>query len=149
MLDTFTLLVYLFGNDPGRSSHLQLQIKNRENQKVTCVTNARSPALQWQGVPPDANSLALMIKDQNHYEWVVYNLPPDLKKLPYGANTEINAHNIGMNSWGQRNYHATCSPVTVELYALDKRFSAREIVTGETLEKKIQGHILDKKIIRE
>ncbi len=54
-----------------------------------------------------------------------------------------------MNSWGQKNYHAPCFahnayPVVIELYALDKRMEAHQIMTGEAVENKIKGHVLAK-----
>ncbi|MCX7126045.1 MAG: YbhB/YbcL family Raf kinase inhibitor-like protein [Gammaproteobacteria bacterium] len=161
MFDTLTVIAYLLGNDSGLSDHLRLKaLFSERKDSVVCVQHALSPQIKWQGVPPEANSLAIIIKDakpihntkKNHYYWVVYNLPVEVKNLPVGGNDEMNKHNEGVNSWGQRNYHTLCwekglHPVVVELYALDKRFSTHEKITGEVLEQKMKGHILAKQSI--
>lgn len=163
MFDTLTVIAYLIGNNPGYSDrlHMQAPFLEKEN-KILCVQNTKSPQIQWQGVPPEASSLALIIRDaktfnttskQNYY-WVVYNLPVQINQLSYGDNTKMMIHDQGVNSWGQENYHTICLdnteyPVVVELYALDKRFSARKPMTGDLLEKKIKGHVLAKTIVQE
>lgn len=50
-----------------------------------------SPSLQWEGVPEDAQSLALTVHDPDaptgsgFWHWVVVNLPPDTRSLPRNA----------------------------------------------------------------
>jgi Raf kinase inhibitor-like YbhB/YbcL family protein len=50
-----------------------------------------SPSLQWEGVPADAQSLALTIYDPDaptgsgFWHWVVANIAPELTSLPRGA----------------------------------------------------------------
>lgn len=149
MFDTLTVVAYLLGNEPGHSSKLHLRAQFLEQPHALCVQSIQSPRIQWSGVPPEAGSLALIIKDAKSYYWVVYNLPVQTKELPFGANHEILSHDEGVNSFGKDNYHTWCSrttvhPVKVELYALDKRFDARKPMTGETLEQKIKGHVLAK-----
>lgn len=151
MFDTLTLVAYLLGNEPGHSSKLHLRAQFLEQPHAVCVQSTQSPQMQWSGVPPEAGSLALIIKDTNNYYWVVYNLPVQTKGLPFGGNRQIMAHDEGINSWGQNNYHACCArnnvhPVTIELYALDKRFTAQKPMTGEELEQKIKGHVLAKAV---
>jgi Raf kinase inhibitor-like YbhB/YbcL family protein len=153
MFDTLTVIAYLLGNEPVHPRHLQLQAQFLEKEKTTCVQTALSPQLKWKSIPPEATSLALIIKDKKEYYWVVYNLPAQINGLPYGANVQMTPHDEGLNSWGQKKYHALCpknviAPVTVELYALDKRFDAVKPMTGELLERKIQGHVLAKAILR-
>ncbi|EKD77696.1 MAG: hypothetical protein ACD_42C00223G0001 [uncultured bacterium] len=162
MFDTLTVIAYLLGNKPGHSTQLHLQAQFLEKQNLVCVVqNAQSPQLRWKGVPPEASSLALIIKDAKtlkntekpHYYWVVYNLPVAVTALPFGGNNQMTSHDEGINSWGQKNYHSLClgnttHPVMIELVALDKRFSAREPMTGEILEQKIKGHVLAKAIVQ-
>lgn len=159
MFDTLTIVAYLLGNEPGHSTQLHLQTRFLEKQNPVCqVQNAQSPQLRWSGVPPGASSLALIIKDAKssekpHYYWVVYNLPVEVSALPFGSSHQMTPRDEGINSWGQKNYHSVClknmaHPVTIELVALDKRFSAREPMTGEIVEQKIKGHVLAKAIVR-
>ncbi len=154
MFDTLAVITYLLGRDPKDIDRLHLKASFPDKPPVTCVQNAPSPQIKWQKVSPDASSLALIVKDSSHYEWVVYNLPIDARGLPFDANAEINPNDVGINSWGQKNYHSPCVgntkyPVTVELFVLDKRFSARNKMTGEMLEKKIKDHVMEKAIVRE
>ena len=50
-----------------------------------------SPALQWDGVPPDAKSLALTVYDPDaptgsgFWHWIVVNIPVDTRSLPQNA----------------------------------------------------------------
>lgn len=145
MFDTLAVMAYLLGNDAGHLDRLHLQIPAKQSQ--ACLSLAKSPALQWQGVPPEASSLALLIKDNKKYAWVVYNLPVDITGLPTGANTKITAYDEGMNSWGQKNYHSICTESTknmveIKLIALDTRFNTSHSMTGEQLEEKIKNHAL-------
>ncbi|MCX7121908.1 MAG: YbhB/YbcL family Raf kinase inhibitor-like protein [Gammaproteobacteria bacterium] len=162
MFDTITVIAYLLGNESGLSDHLRLKAHFLEKQShIAQVQNAPSPHLKWHGVPPEASSLALIVKDakntsdtsKRNYYWVVYNLPIEARELPYGSAGQINKQDEGVNSWGQKNYHTMQignkkHPVIVELYALDKRFSAREKMTGEVLEEKIKHHVLAKTTVR-
>ncbi|OGT42589.1 MAG: hypothetical protein A3F13_09250 [Gammaproteobacteria bacterium RIFCSPHIGHO2_12_FULL_40_19] len=149
MFDTLTVVAYLISHHSGYADRLRFMkpFSNTENQ--LCIHNTQSPALKWRGVPPEASSLALIVKDKMHYEWIVYNLPVSARGLPFGANHQMTPHDQGVNSWGEKNYHAPCFEnktylVSVTLYALDKRFSARENMTGNVLEKKMKGHVLTK-----
>jgi Raf kinase inhibitor-like YbhB/YbcL family protein len=63
--------------------------------KYTCEGEDVSPPLAWEGVPSGAESLVLIIDDPDAPDpkapkmvwvhWVVYNLPPDIKRLPEDA----------------------------------------------------------------
>ena len=156
MVNTMTVLAYLLTHDPGYASHLKLQVRAPMN----CTQQIESPLLRWGDVPPEAASLAIIIKDapseknkrtaeKPHYYWVVYNLPVETTLLPYGSNLTINRHDVGINSWGNHSYHTQClngqsHPVEIELFAVKKRFSAQQPMTGERLEQKIKGNALAK-----
>ncbi|OGT46049.1 MAG: hypothetical protein A3E82_07990 [Gammaproteobacteria bacterium RIFCSPHIGHO2_12_FULL_38_11] len=162
MFDTIAVVAYLIGDGSGVSNCLRLKALFAEKKRtVVQMQNVPSPYIKWHGVPPGANSLALIIKDakissansKRNYYWVIYNLPPSVKELPYNSANKINKHNEAVNSWGQKNYHSiryanTTHTVFVELYALDKRFSAREKITGKVLEQKIKNHVLTKAVIQ-
>lgn len=154
MFDTLAVIAYLLSSDSGHSSHLHLQAKFLEKEKSVCAQTVESPQLRWKGVPPEASSLALIVKDKKDYHWVVYNLPVQVNSLPFGSNDQIRSQDEGKNSWGQKNYHELCvgdaaHPVTIELFALDKSFNARHAMTGTELEQKIKGHVLAKTVLRQ
>ncbi len=50
-----------------------------------------SPALYWDGVPPEARSLALTVYDPDaptgsgFWHWIVVNIPVDMRSLPQNA----------------------------------------------------------------
>ena len=151
MIDTITIVSYLLGHHFGHNSKLNLAVRfsEKENQTI-CSTNITSPSLRWRDVPPEATSLAIIIKDANppksgektHYYWIVYNLPIDATYLPFGASNYIVQYDQGVNSWGEQHYHSRCfdhqtHPVTVELFALNTRISFNQPITGEILEKQI------------
>lgn len=153
MFDTLAVLAYLLGHDSNHIDQLRLKVLQPSNPP-SISKQVQSPQLQWQNVPPEAESLALIVKDNTRYAWVVYNLPPDLKGLPFDANAQINLNDEGINSWGQKNYHALCwgnkaHPVIIELFALDKRLSANKPITGDALEKEIKNHTLAKTVVQE
>lgn len=154
MFDTLAVIAYILSSDTGHFSHIRLSAKFKESEKPVCSLLSDSPQLSWTGVPPDATSLAVIIKDKQHYYWVAYNLPSQITQLPFASDTTMRARDEGINSWKQNRYHTICSnvktmqPVTVEIYALDKNFNATRPMTGEILEQKIKGHVLAKGILR-
>ncbi len=151
MIDMITIVSYLLGHHFGHNSKLNLAARfaEKENQTI-CADAVVSPSLRWRDVPPEASSLAMVIKDANpskngektHYYWVIYNLPIDTTYLSFGASKYIVRYDEGVNSWGERNYHSRCfdhqtHPVTVELFALTTRIASDQPITGEMLEKNI------------
>jgi hypothetical protein len=160
MIDTITIVSYLLGHHFGHNSKLNLAARffEKENQTL-CEPSTISPNLRWRDVPPEASSLAIIIKDahppkkdeKTHYYWVVYNLPIHAMYLPFGASNFMRRYDEGLNSWGEQNYHSRCfdqqkHPVTIELVALDTKISPDQPMTGEILEKKIisSSHVLAK-----
>ena len=145
MLDTLTVMAYLLGSDPEKGKALHMTVSFPEKAAVV------SPMIRWKNVPPEAESLAIVIHDQQkHYYWVAYNLPTDAIGLPLGASQNMQAFHEGLNSYGERSYHSPWAlgqrpqGLSVELYALDKRFSTHQALSGDQLYAKIKGHTLVK-----
>ncbi|MDP1573546.1 MAG: hypothetical protein Q8L78_01230 [Coxiellaceae bacterium] len=143
MLDTLAVMAYLLGSGPEKSKALHMAVSFPEKAAVV------SPVIRWKNVPPEAESLAVVIQDnQKNYYWVAYNLPADAKGLPLGANQNMLPFDEGVNSFGEHNYHSPWSlgampqGLRVELYALDKRFSIHKPLSGNDLYAKIKGHTL-------
>lgn len=154
MFDTLAVIAYILSSEPEHFSHIRMSAKFKESEKPVCSLLSDSPELSWTGIPPDATSLAVVVKDQHHYYWVAYNLPSQITHLPFASDATMRAQDEGMNSWNQNRYHTICSggktiqPVTVDIYALDKDFNATQPMTGEMLEQKIKGHVLAKGVLR-
>lgn len=123
--------------------------------RYTCDGADQSPPLHWTDVPPEAQSLTLIVDDPDapggtFVHWVVYDLPPDgdglAEALPAGE--AIPGGGVqGINDFRAIAYGGPCPPsgthrYMFKLYALDTRLplppgaSKAEIVTA------MDGHVL-------
>ena len=124
----------------------------------TCQGENISPALEWSGIPEDAQSLALIMDDPDapgsvFTHWVLFNIPPDkhglteetppLFKFPDGSRH-------GVNDFGKIGYSGPCPPpgyphnYRFTLYALDIHL---DLATGASKNQVLDaasGHILGK-----
>lgn len=144
MLNTVTVLTYLITHALDHSDRLALSV----------VPSKHAIQLRWHDVPPQAHSLAVVVKDisrsKHPYRSVLYNLPIESKGIAFRHHTRINGNYWGVNSWGEKAYHHLMrdkKKVMVSLYVLDKRFSARYKMTGQKLEQHAIGHVIAKKTV--
>lgn len=113
-----------------------------------------NPSLQWQGVPLQAKSLALIVSDPDAPEpkpwihWAVFNISPTTQELKEGAaphGAKLGMNNVQREYYGPRppkghgihHYHFT-------LYALDSMLDLPDGVPYATLYQGMQKHILEK-----
>jgi Raf kinase inhibitor-like YbhB/YbcL family protein len=126
----------------------------------TCDGTGTSPPLEWSGVPKTARSLALIVEDPDapggtFTHWVLFDLPPDLKRLSEGIPTEGEVKltpggataRQGKNDFGKLGYGGPCPPrgthrYTFLLYALDAEPDLKPGATREELLRVLKGHIL-------
>ncbi|NTV52747.1 MAG: YbhB/YbcL family Raf kinase inhibitor-like protein [Candidatus Firestonebacteria bacterium] len=117
--------------------------------RLTCDGQNLSPALQWSGVPPAAESLALVCEDPDapagmFVHWIVVNLPPASVGIP--ASGPLPAGAVGVaNDFGTTAYGGPCPPRGVHryffrLYALD--VPSLPTVTRRTLAAELKKHAL-------
>lgn len=130
-------------------------------RKYTCEGDDVSPPLAWSGVPTGARSLVLILDDPDAPDpaapemtwvhWVLYNIPVGAtglkeaipaKELPQGTLE-------GINDWKRTGYGGPCPPIGRhryfhKLYALDTVLPGLGKPTKATLEKAMQGHVLEK-----
>jgi len=125
-------------------------------RKFTCDGEDISPPLEWEGVPNDAESLALILDDPDAprgtwVHWVVYNLEPGLTGLPEGAVARADGRPMGVqgrNDFRRNNYGGPCPPsgpahrYFFKLYALDTVLDLEAGATKAELEAAMQGHTL-------
>jgi len=119
--------------------------------------NVESPPLGWKGVPSDAKTLVLILKDPDapngtFIHWVVYNLRASLSGLDANGPTADKPTTGGMqgvNSLGQMGYKGPCPPpgsaphhYHFELSALDTALSLQPGATAAQVEEAAQGHVL-------
>jgi Raf kinase inhibitor-like YbhB/YbcL family protein len=118
--------------------------------------NSESPPLAWQGVPKDAKTLVLIVKDPDapggtFIHWVVYNLPASLTGLDANVPPTEKLANGGLqgaNGLGQIGYKGPCPPpgsaphhYHFELIAVDTTLSLNPGATAAQVEQAIQGHV--------
>jgi Raf kinase inhibitor-like YbhB/YbcL family protein len=118
--------------------------------------NSESPPLAWQGVPRDAKTLVLILKDPDAHggtfiHWVVYNLPARLTGLDANVPSTEKLANGGLqgaNSLAQIGYKGPCPPpgsaphhYHFELTAVDTMLSLKPGATAAQVEEAIQGHV--------
>ena len=125
----------------------------------TCEGLDRSPALQWSGVPANAQSLALIVDDPDapdpkapqmtYVHWVLYNIPAGAVGLPEGIEGADlpNETREGTNDWKRTGYGGPCPPIGrhryfFKLYALDTKLPDLGAATKPQLEAVMKGHVL-------
>lgn len=122
--------------------------------QFSCDGEEMSPELLISGVPNGAKSLVLIMddpdvpasvrKEQMWDHWVVFNIPPDTKRI--AENTEPPGVS-GKNTQGGLGYQGPCPPdrehrYFFKLYALDCMLDLAEGATKSEVERAIVGHIL-------
>jgi Raf kinase inhibitor-like YbhB/YbcL family protein len=130
--------------------------------RFTCQGQNISPTLQIAGVPPDAQSLVLIVDDPDapagtFTHWLVWNIPPDTKILPGGARADSGipglAHHQGhpvmqgTNDFGRIGYSGPCPPSGAHRYffrlsALNTQFYLPTGASRKDLESAIRGHVI-------
>lgn len=122
----------------------------------TCEGKNISPQLDWNGVPEETKSLALIMDDPDapggvFTHWVIFNLPPDSQglleavpstpQLPGGALQ-------GRNDFSKIGYGGPCPPpgyphrYRFTLYALDRHLNLGAGSSKNQLLNAIKGYIL-------
>ncbi len=124
--------------------------------KYTCDGADVSPALQWQGVPPNTGSLVLIADDPDApmgtwVHWVLFDLPPTIAELPEAMpKSQFTPGNAkqGLNDFKHLGYGGPCPPqgkphrYFVKLYALDQVLNLKPGATKQQVERAMDGHVL-------
>ena len=113
-----------------------------------------SPPLSWQGVPPTAKSVAIVVNDPDApggawTHWIIYNLPPGRKNIGAGiaaGETVPGGASQIKNDWNVAGYGGPCPPSGTHHYqfyvlALDRNLALPSADKSE-FAKAISGHIL-------
>ncbi len=125
----------------------------------TCDGQDISPPLEWSGIPEGAKSLALIVDDpdapdpaapeRTFVHWVMYNIPPDVTRLPEGVASDALPHGViqGINDWRDKSYGGPCPPIGkhryfFKLYALDALLPQLKHATKASLEAAMEGHMV-------
>lgn len=119
----------------------------------TCDGKNISPELDWNNIPPQTASFALLISDPDapsgtFYHWVLFNIPKNITKLPENLNQLPPETQTGNNSWGKAQYNGPCPPkgkqhnYIVSIYALDTKLDVPANAEAKTILDAMQNHIL-------
>lgn len=121
----------------------------------TCEGADMSLPIEWANVPSGTKSLAILMEDPdapsgNWTHWLVYDLPPSLRRLPAGIPAaELMSYGgmQGRTDFGKPGYGGPCPPQGIhryffKVYALDKMLGLRPGVSKQELFKAMQGHVL-------
>jgi len=127
--------------------------------RYTCQGEDVSPDLQWEGVPAQTHSLALIVDDPDAPDpkapkmtwvhWVLYNIPPTTTGLPEAVSAKSLPAGTeeGVNDWKRTGYGGPCPPIGrhryfFKLYALDTVLEGLHHPTKTQVEQAMQGHII-------
>ena len=117
----------------------------------TCDGAGFSPPLEISGVPPTAESLALVLRDPDapggiFIHWILFDIPPKTEKIDTG---EIPAGaRQGKTTDGKIGYIGPCPPSGTHryiftLYALDTKMYLNDGAPIERFNAAISGHIME------
>lgn len=132
------------------------EANQRIPKKYTCEGLDVSPPLNWTGVPPGTQALALIADDPDApggtwVHWVIYDLPPGQTHLSEAVPAKEQVENgsrQGMNDFRRIGYGGPCPPpgpvhrYFFKLYALDRSTGLNVRATKRQLVEAMKGHIL-------
>ncbi|MBN2484217.1 MAG: YbhB/YbcL family Raf kinase inhibitor-like protein [Candidatus Omnitrophica bacterium] len=118
-------------------------------RKFTCQGKDINPALKIEHIPPRTKALVLIVDDPDApmgtwVHWVVFNIPPDTKKISEDSVPGIQ----GINDFKRTSYGGPCPPsgshrYFFKLYALDKRLDLTVGAGKEDLLRAMEDSVLD------
>ncbi len=123
--------------------------------KYTCDGEDISPPLQWEQLPQDTRSIALICDDPDapigtFVHWVLFNLPPETTELPESFpddETLPDGTRQGVSDFGKTGYGGPCPPSGThryffKIYALNTKVDLVAVADKPALLKAMEGHIL-------
>jgi len=124
--------------------------------RYTCSGVDISPPLEWNNLPENTESLAIIVEDPDApgglwTHWIIYNLPGDAMSLPehvMGREKLDNGAEQGLNDFGRVGYGGPCPPngthrYFYKIYALDMKLEMPPLIKRDQLLGALKGHILD------
>jgi Raf kinase inhibitor-like YbhB/YbcL family protein len=119
--------------------------------EYTCDGSNINPELRIANIPQNTKSLALIMDDPDApmgtwVHWVVWNIPAETKAISKANEPEGIQ---GTTSFQDKGYGGPCPPTGThryffKLYALDSTLSLQEGSDKASLERAMDGHIIEK-----
>lgn len=155
----FAGLLILVAGRPAKAFELQSTAFSPGGEipmKYTCDGPDVSPALGWTDPPAGTKEFALITDDPDApggtwVHWVLYGMPPTLRKLSEGlpaTDTVADIGRQGVNDFRRVGYRGPCPPrgpahrYFFRLYALDAQITLPPRKVKVDLLKAIEGHVL-------
>jgi hypothetical protein len=122
-----------------------------------------SPPLIIENVPPEAETLAIIVDDPDapsgtFTHWLIWNIPADVNEISKNIEKKekvkgLNGAHQGKNDFNELGYRGPAPPSGVHTYrffayALDDRLDLEAGADKETLLKAMEGHILQKTVLK-
>jgi Raf kinase inhibitor-like YbhB/YbcL family protein len=120
-------------------------------RKFSCDGENVSPALNWEGVPDGAASLALIVDDpdaRGFVHWVVFDMTASQSGgLPEAVSTSPDAPPQGTNSRGQVGWFGPCPPSGTHHYdftllVLDQQLNLPGAPKADDVRHAAEGHVV-------
>jgi Raf kinase inhibitor-like YbhB/YbcL family protein len=123
--------------------------------RYTCDVQDISPPLQWQGIPEETESIALISDDPDApmgtwVHWVMWNIPADKTGLPESVPPDPQLPDgscQGISDFRRPGYGGPCPPSGThryyfKVYALDTKLDLPRQSLKPDLVQAMKGHIL-------
>jgi Raf kinase inhibitor-like YbhB/YbcL family protein len=124
--------------------------------QYTCKGADTSPPLEWNGVPANTATFAIIMDDPDApagtwVHWVLWNLPANAHSLPEGVPKREQLDDgarQGRNSFRKAGYNGPCPPAGAthryffRLYALDAKLDLAAGASRSQLDEAMKGHVL-------
>ncbi len=130
-------------------------------REFTCDGKDVSPPLEWSDPPPGVQEFAILVEDEDaprdhrFYHWVMWGIPPQItmmpRAIPRDGREELLVARQGFNSFSYDNMgYRGPAPLpgsgphryVFRLYALDTQLRPGFNVTGDVLDRAMNGHVL-------
>ncbi|PTY06235.1 YbhB/YbcL family Raf kinase inhibitor-like protein [Opitutaceae bacterium EW11] len=119
-------------------------------EKYSRAGDDRTPPLEFEGAPPEARSLVLVMDDPDtshgtFTHWIVFNIDPATRG--FRENDAPEEVRFGCNDWGEADYGGPRPPngehrYFFRLYALDCRLTLPNGASRRELEQAMEGHVV-------
>jgi len=119
--------------------------------EYTCKGKGIGPALKIENIPPQTQSLVLIMDDPDapigvFTHWLIWNIAPDTSEIKENS-VPVNAV-VGLNSRGENKYTPPCPPSGThryffKIFALGTTLNLPRETSQKQLEEAINEHIID------